>query len=516
MMKIFRGKGVTESEKHLAKLGDRTFLNLWSYPNTYIDKKEGTEGKELCDLLVVCGNDIIIFSDKVIEWPSCDDVNIAWPRWYRRAIDSSAKQIHGAERWIKTFPDRIFADRKCEQRLPVEFPKAETQKIHGIVVANGAEQACKEYFSGGAGTLLINPNILDGAHNEPSHESFMPFAVGDVASGKSFVHIFDSISIDLVMAELDTIADFTRYLAMREEMIRAKHLLIAPGEEELLGLYLQSEDKEGAHHFRKPDGSNWKEGDCFGVEIGFFAALLQRPEYHAKKTADRISYAWDNLIGIFSEHVLAGTSVDILGIEPSASLAEKALRIMALEDRFTRRFLANGLIGAMRAAEEQKAHRFARVLFSNHRSAGDKIAYIILILAYIDQVCGDVGYDTYRKLRTVTLHGYCLNVLKKYSDIDVVVGIAFDARSSVTGREGGSEDLLVMSREALTEDAMRHAEKIREDFGIFNPETMMETRFSDQEYPALTTSAAQEKMSRQRRRAEQRRLNKVLSRANIK
>jgi hypothetical protein len=70
MKKIVRGSGTTPSEKYLAKLADKTFLNLWSYPNLFIDKMEGgtSVGKELCDLLVVCGDDIIIFSDKSIEW----------------------------------------------------------------------------------------------------------------------------------------------------------------------------------------------------------------------------------------------------------------------------------------------------------------------------------------------------------------------------------------------------------------------------------------------------------------
>jgi hypothetical protein len=52
---IVRGSGATPSEKYLARLADRSFLNLWSYPNTFIDKRvrgKG-DGKELCDLLVV-------------------------------------------------------------------------------------------------------------------------------------------------------------------------------------------------------------------------------------------------------------------------------------------------------------------------------------------------------------------------------------------------------------------------------------------------------------------------------
>jgi hypothetical protein len=63
MIEIVRGSGTTPSERYLAKLAAKTFLSLRSYPNLFIDKKEGNKGtgKELCDLLVICGDDIIIF-----------------------------------------------------------------------------------------------------------------------------------------------------------------------------------------------------------------------------------------------------------------------------------------------------------------------------------------------------------------------------------------------------------------------------------------------------------------------
>ena len=41
---ILRNFGSTLSEQYLAKLADRSFLNLWSYANTFIDKKTGGKG----------------------------------------------------------------------------------------------------------------------------------------------------------------------------------------------------------------------------------------------------------------------------------------------------------------------------------------------------------------------------------------------------------------------------------------------------------------------------------------
>jgi hypothetical protein len=96
MAVIKRGVGVSSTEKNLAALADKIFLNLWTYPNLY-----GSAGKELCDLLVVCGDDVLIFSDKAITWSSGADVKVAWPRWYRRAIGESAAQINGAVRTLR-------------------------------------------------------------------------------------------------------------------------------------------------------------------------------------------------------------------------------------------------------------------------------------------------------------------------------------------------------------------------------------------------------------------------------
>ena len=77
---VTKAEGITASERYLAKLATRTFLNLSCYPNL-----SSAPGKELCDLLAVCGDHILIFSDKTIEWPASGDVNISWSRWYKRA-----------------------------------------------------------------------------------------------------------------------------------------------------------------------------------------------------------------------------------------------------------------------------------------------------------------------------------------------------------------------------------------------------------------------------------------------
>jgi hypothetical protein len=44
MVPIRRGGGLTPSERYLARIADAIFLDLWSYPNVFIDKASSSGG----------------------------------------------------------------------------------------------------------------------------------------------------------------------------------------------------------------------------------------------------------------------------------------------------------------------------------------------------------------------------------------------------------------------------------------------------------------------------------------
>src|SRR5947208_2542997 len=98
--KVEKQQGITVAERHLAELCEQTFLSLWSYPNVFRDVfVPGTKiGKELCDLLVLFEDRVLIFSDKDCAVPRTGDLNLDWSRWFRKAVLENAKQAHGAER----------------------------------------------------------------------------------------------------------------------------------------------------------------------------------------------------------------------------------------------------------------------------------------------------------------------------------------------------------------------------------------------------------------------------------
>ena len=509
MKAIIRSTGITPSEKYLAKLADRTFLNLWSYPNLFIDKKENSSGtgKELCDLLVVCGEDVIIFSDKSIAWPQVDDIGLAWSRWYRRAIEKSAAQIRGAERWLYQFPERIFLDAACTQRFPIELAPAGKRRVHGIIVALGAGQACAKHFPGSSGTFIVFPHLKGSEHTGLS-DKIEPFSIGDVNPEGSFIHVFDDSALDVLMHELDTVSDFTSYLTKRERVIRDGKLAWAPGEEDLLGYYLTAMGANDEHDFVKPNGKSFKKGQEFIISEGTYAHLVRRPEYQAKRQADQISYVWDRLIEEFTNNVLAGTSVSVFGEAPTAAEAEKGLRTLAVEHQVYRRMMAEALLEAMERAEARKQDRFVRVIMPGKYAADRKVAYVFLILAYPAHLKLAGEYEQYRKVRTNMLHAYCLHVFSENRDLKRVVGIAFDASSKVTGRQGGSEDILALEIHEWNEEIERQATKLREEFDVMRPERLEHGAIATEEFPRAIQKISTERMSRQQRRALERSVRK--------
>ena len=199
MAVITKSKGSTPSERFLAALADRSFLSLWAYPNVY-----RSAGKELCDLLVVCGAKVIVFSDKSISWPTSVATDVAWGRWYRRAIGHSAHQLKRAINWIRSHPDRIFLDAACTIPFPIEMPAADKIEFHGIIVARGAASACHDYFGSGSGSLLISPH--DCSTIEKGDVPPNPFFIGNASPIPGTVfHILDDVTLGVLLRELDIV-----------------------------------------------------------------------------------------------------------------------------------------------------------------------------------------------------------------------------------------------------------------------------------------------------------------------
>lgn len=401
-----RSQGTTESERYLARLCERTFLSLWSYPNVFRDQGQigDGDGKEVCDLLVVCGREIIVFSDKSCQFPSTGNLKTDWRRWYKRAIKESAKQLSGAQRWIREFPDRLYLDRRCQIKFPIRLPSPDESRFHLVVVALGAKTRCQEEISG-SGSFVLAPKIKADAH---VGEECQPFFVGDVQPRRNYVHVLDDVTLDIILRELDTVTDFIDYLCQKEGLIRSGKLLAAEGEENLLAYYL-SNTKNDKHHFRLPAGH-----EQLLVADGEWQKFDKRLEVNQKRRADKISYLWDEIIEELSRHTVGGTTLE--GSVKDVAEAETGIRIMAAETRLSRRVLAGALRDRVISTPPTKFSK--RIIVSN---SDPTLAYVFIALP---DATKDEDQDRHRRFRREYLGNYCFVLAWKHRELRTIVGIA--------------------------------------------------------------------------------------------
>jgi hypothetical protein len=423
---IQKSEGVTSSEKYLGKLCERNFLSLWSYPGVFRDQGQpgsGGDGKEICDLLVVFDQHIIIFSDKHCTFKPQADQKIAWKRWFKNAVEKSADQAWGAKRWIESFPNRIFVDRECTQRLPIDLPPQGSAVFHLVVVAHGISSHIKQAYPGSSGSLIIDTAIKDFQnHNRP-------FTIGDLSPAKAFVHVFDDDSLNSVMSTRDTISDFVSYLSKRQRLFRDKATIIAPGEEEILAVYLETFNSENEHDFVFVN----KAGEPYariGLEEGLWDDFINSPKRRAQIEADKISYSWDALLDKFNFFAMRGEQYFVSG--GGLKDTERALRLMAREPRWKRRYLAQDLNGMVNSTST--TDRRLQV----HPPCRPNDPYYVLLLF---PALHFKSNEEYRTTRREFLKNCCLVTKLQFPDAKDIVGIASESGPNNDGR---SEDVMYM------------------------------------------------------------------------
>lgn len=469
---LTKSEGVTEAERYLKTLCDSTFLSLWSFPGVYrVEGKGKGLSKEVCDLLVVFGNHIIIFSDKACEFPRTDDLAKDWQRWFRRAVVSSANQVWGAERWIREHPDRLFVDRLCKVAFPFDLPPKADVRFHLIVVAHHAAARCSEVL-GGSGSFMFQSDIKGiEAHLAKAD----PFIVGDLHPQKTFVHVLDDTSLGILLRTLDTISDFVSYLARKERFLRSSLKIFSTGEEELLASYLKRLGPDGCHDFVVPRNCN-----MVLFEEGLWEDFERNPQRHAQVAANRVSYSWDMLIEKFSHHAV--TNTQHFASPRTVQATEKILRFMAAEPRTRRRMLGGALLEMLETTPIDK--RRTRVLLPSH--SNDPF-YVFLLLPKPDHVVSEV----YRNVRFEWLAAACTITRWKYPAALDVVGIATETGLETESR---SEDALYLDARDWTEAENEDARRLQEETGLLT--ALQERRVQVKEYPTLPKVAAKGKVGR--------------------
>lgn len=468
MFDLGEAEGVNESERVLTGLCRKSFLRLWAQTNVFTDEgfKAGRGStKELCDALVIFGKHVLIFSDKHITFQKEKPLDIAWPRWYRRAVVDSIRQLIGARNWLQKFPQRAFLDAVCTRPLPVKVPNGEDVTFHLIAVTRGSKEAALQVAGGhGRGTFAVNSALKGDDHLKS------PFTMGVPVPDKPFVHVFDEVSIELVLREMDTAADFIEFLAQRQQLMVGSMHVLGHGEEDLLAAYVQNMDATGERHQFLPGDADGEQPEIVMFDHSFYDELEKKDAYIRKKAADEISYTWDTLIDRFisiGDPGLHGT-----GLVQTNEDLEEGLRLLASETRFRRRNLAHLLRDALFGIGPDQ--RMARLGYSG--VAGETV-YVFLIVPKRK----DEDYEEYRKYRIAALHAYCRTAKLVAPLGKVFVGLAFD--NPHQGYKGGSEDLFVYSQPEWSAEDLVELEKMRAELKLWGSQVKWR-HFQGDEFPA--------------------------------
>lgn len=439
---IKKSCGVTASEERLCRLGYRTFLSLWSYPNVF---KKHPLPKELCDLLVVFENHIIIFSDKDCAFGSSGNIKVDWTRWYKKSILASAQQLCGAKTWIKKCPDRICMDEKGEIDFPLKIEINENTVFHLIAIAHGADEACRSFFGGGDGGLIVTN---DPVWDVKDQENCNPFFIGQILPDKKeFIHVFDDSAYATVLEEMDTISDFISYLTDKEALFGSNANVRATGENELLACHVSgliSGSKSGLCDTLKENPGVTTV--CF--EEGLWEELLQSTKYHEWKRNLKESYFIDSLLNKtfnFVEHGLSTTN------DPSIDAQSELFRFLVRDDRVHRASLAHGFLSFFQGMPAN--YRGTRIIYNEEDPS---ICYLLLLLPnekYMDE-------ESYRKVRYEMLMDYCAIAKSDLPKVKIVIGIAHETNEEL----GSSEDFMSFDAQQWTIEDQMSAERVKKEY----------------------------------------------------
>ncbi|MDO8893610.1 SEC-C metal-binding domain-containing protein [Nitrosomonas sp.] len=471
MRKTEKSSGTTTTERRLSKLCEKTFLGLWSYANLHTPEgmKGGKgKGRELCDLMAVIDNNVVLFSDKDISFNQDIDVVVAWKRWRRKSILESAAQLYGAEKWLIEHSQEIYLDEKCNEKFPLEIPNQEEIRIHLVAITSNTYLPAGRYFGeASSGTLMLIPN-LPNADTEGT-----PFVVNDINKNKTFVHVFDDVTIEQILGELDTAHDFVKYLSFKEKAVRNNQIAAIPGEEDLVAFYIENGGLILESMLSKVLEPISATHQSFTLAEGYWKDYLSSPFRKAMKEANEVSYYWDSLIENMAAHILSGTVA--AAHEESVLSHERAVRYLAGEGRVARQLLSTAFIEKLGSVP--LGIRSSRICFS---PVNMDRCFVLVVFPRSD----GQNNQEYREQRVAAIKAYSLVCKFKYPTARIITVIGTEP----IGYGTRSEDIISVEINALTEEELVQAKSIQSECKVLSdmhPEWF--SSYEDQLKPYLDT-----------------------------
>lgn len=443
----FKTNAPNESEKLLHWLGHRAFLSWWSHPNPFkLTSPAHVPNKEVCDLLVVFGGDVLIFSDKVRAWQGHREPEVAWKSWYEKAVAASVRQLVGAEDFIRNEAGLLYADARCDVPLDLDREALRNARIHKIAICQGAEEQVRKVF-GGMGTLMLSSTTDSGDL----------YRLGQ-RHGDHFVHTIDGESAKLLLKHLDTAKDFIGYLEDRERFYRSTQILM-PGEDEALAIYMTTPGFPEA----TSDGETLEEFNAVTMEEGYAYDFVQSGKYKLWLEENEQSYILDGIIEKFRFHLINGTSVN--RGDASVSEYKAAYANLAATSRVERRMIVGRLADMALDPGHCKPGFQRRAMFK--LESHEEHTLVILVM---DPHFG-WSADEYLNHRRTQLQ-LLVSIAKTIQGPGRVSGLALNSAHL----QGCSEDFVFVDDLSWDEEAEREARKAQEALNIWTGELWQHER----------------------------------------
>lgn len=203
----------TKSEENITNFMRKSMLNYWVIPNPYKKDKN-----ELCDVLVIFQNNVIVISDKSCGKPEENkELHNKWLNFCDQ-LSKSKKQLKSAQTYIENNNTEIFYDKDCKNKVVHNLDIYETLNFHLITTVSNWTQIVKKEFVND-GSMKINTNIeFLSNHIERKNEKYL-FTLQSKPDYNDFFHMFDEINFCKIIKFINTPNDLISYLEERKQTI---------------------------------------------------------------------------------------------------------------------------------------------------------------------------------------------------------------------------------------------------------------------------------------------------------
>jgi hypothetical protein len=377
----FSTKGAT-AEAFVHELTEKSMFSDWCYRNPMLKS-----GVELCDMLIVFDNIVIIMQIKDLKLRKNGTPNT-------KDQAKNIKQLHGAYRQLMELktPVKLINPRRGEEM----FDPSVVKRVFMISILTG-ESKDVEFYE---------------------------------VSDKAIVHVFDREFTEIVMNELDTVADFLAYLDQKEKVLRGGSTIrLREGEKDFLAYFIN----------QKRDLSGIADNTTLVINEDIWQQYDTAKDVAAKREADRISYAWDGLIEISYT---------------SGGEYEKIAREFARVKRFDRRMYGEALVDGFNEAQvvltNPKLNAFRRVMFLENQN-------LTVVICYYDD-----PKETKDGLRAQLL-GMAHIARVKFPTHTKVIGIGSD----ITAGFSDSFTFLYFEQDELTKEYIEDVQRWQNQTKVF-------------------------------------------------